>query len=76
MAHQGGWGGCNLDGLAASFDKLRQELIGKVAWIANSGHLSLHPGVSFRKLERGKSGWIALDCSPESLPVLAHDGHS
>ncbi len=30
MAHQGGWVGCDLVGFAASFDKLRQELIGKV----------------------------------------------
>jgi hypothetical protein len=64
-----------LDGLAASFDKLRQELIGKVGWIANAGHLRGHPGVIFRTLARGKSGWIALNCSPESLLVLAHDDH-
>jgi hypothetical protein len=61
MAHQGEWGGCDLDGLAASFDKLRQELITEVGWIANAGHLRGHPGVIFWMLARDKSGWIALN---------------
>jgi hypothetical protein len=60
MAHQGGWVGCDLDGFAASFDKLRQELIGKVGWMANAGYLRLQPGVIIRTLARGKSGWIAV----------------
>ena len=50
MAHQGGWVGCDLDGLVVSFDKLRQELIGKVGWIVNAGHLRVNPGVSLRTL--------------------------
>jgi hypothetical protein len=76
MAHQGARVGCDLDGLAASFDKLRQELIGKVSWIVNASHLRVNPGVSLRTLARHKSGWIALDCSPEFLANLAHDSHS
>jgi hypothetical protein len=76
MAHQTDWIACELDGLAASFDKLRQELIAKVGWIASAGNLRVHPDVSYRTLARDKSGWIALDCSPESLPDLAHDDHS
>jgi hypothetical protein len=76
MAHQGEWGGCDLDGLAASFDKLRQELIAEVGWIANAGYLRGHPGVSYRTLAGDKTGWIALDCPPESLPDFAHDYHS
>ena len=76
MALQGGRVGCDLDGLAASFDKLRQELIAEVGWTANAGHLRGHLGVIFWTLARGKSGWIALDCPPESLPDLAHDDHS
>jgi hypothetical protein len=51
-------------------------LIGKVGWIANAGYLRLQPGVIFRTLARGKSGWIALNCSPESLADLSHDDHS
>jgi hypothetical protein len=39
MAHQGGWVGCDIDGFAASFDKLCQELIGKVGCITNAGYL-------------------------------------
>lgn len=50
MAHQGVRVGCDLDGLAASFDKLRQELIAEVGWIANAGHLRGHLGVSKRML--------------------------
>ncbi len=75
MAHQGEWGGCDLDGLAASFDKLRQELIAEVGWIANAGYLRGHPGVSYRTLAGGKSGWIALVCSLGSLPDICHDCH-
>jgi hypothetical protein len=75
MAHQGEWGGCDLDGLAASFDKLRQELIAEVGWIAKAGHLRGHLGVIFWTLARGKSGWIALVCSLGSLPDICHDCH-
>jgi hypothetical protein len=60
LVHQGGGVGCDLDGLAASFDMLRQELIGKVGWIANAGYLRLQPSVIIRTLARGKSGWIAV----------------
>jgi len=59
MAHQGGWVGCDLDDLVASFDRLCQELIAKVGWIANAGYLRVHPGVSQRTLVGDKSGQIA-----------------
>jgi hypothetical protein len=55
-----GSAGILLDGLAASFDKLRLELFAEVGWIANAGHQRVNQGVSFRSLARGNNGWIAV----------------